>query len=54
MGAAGKKREEELLSQIAALEKVVREKETTIGNCEAEIATLKEQIRMKEDEIKEL
>jgi len=34
MGAAGKRREEELLSQIAALEGTVRERDNSISDYE--------------------
>ena len=40
MGAAGKKREEELLSQIEALKKQVAERDGTISDLEAQIAGL--------------
>ena len=40
MGAAGKKREEELLSQIEALKKQVAERDGTISDLESQIAGL--------------
>ena len=42
MGAAGKRREEELLAQIAALEANVREKENRIAEQEAQVIDLRE------------
>ena len=54
MGAAGKRREEELLAQIAALEATVREKENRIAEQEAQQIALREQVRMKEADIAEL
>ena len=46
MGAAGKRREEELLAKIAALEGTVRERDNQIGDYEAQIAGLREQIKI--------
>ena len=54
MGAAGKRREEELLAQIAALEASVREKENRIAEQEAQVIDLREQVRRKEADIAEL
>ena len=42
MGAAGKRREEELLAKIASLEGTVRERDNQIGDYEAQIAGLRE------------
>lgn len=54
MGAAGKRREEELLAQIAALEGTIREKDNQIGDYEGQVAALREQIRMKDADISQL
>ena len=54
MGAAGKRREEELLAQIAALEGTVRERDNQISDYEGQVAGLREQIKMKEGNIAEL
>ena len=54
MGAAGKRREEELLAQISALEGMVREKDNSISDYEGQISALREQLRMKEADIGEL
>ena len=47
MGAAGQRREQELLAQIAALETTVRERDNAIGDYEQQVAALREQIKMK-------
>ena len=54
MGAAGKRREEELLAQIAALEAANSDKEKEIKSYEARVEALNEHIRMKEQDIKGL
>ena len=48
MGAAGKRREEELLAQIAALEAAITDKEKEIKAYEARVEALNEHVRMKE------
>ena len=53
MGAAGQRREQELLAQIAALEKTIRERDNQIGDFEQQVAALREQIKMKEDDIQQ-
>ena len=42
MGAAGKRREEELLAKIAALEGAVRERDNQISDYEGQISGLRE------------
>ena len=54
MGAAGKKREEELLAQIAALEGAVRERDNSIRDFEGQVEALREHVKMKDGEIAEL
>lgn len=53
MGAAGQRREQELLAQIAALEDTVRQKENNISDFEQQVAALREQIKMKETDIQQ-
>ena len=54
MGAAGKRREEELLAQIAALTATVKERDNSIRDFEVQVGALREQVRMKENDIAEL
>ena len=42
MGAAGKRREEELLSQIASLEAAIKERDGQISDYEGQVAALRE------------
>ena len=51
MGAAGKKREEELLAQIAALQEDVRQRDNQISDFNQQVAGLREQVKMKEADI---
>lgn len=53
MGAAGKKREEELLAQITSLEQQMRERGNTIADFEGQVSALREQLKMKEADISE-
>ena len=48
MGAAGKRREEELLAEIAALKATIGERDSQIGDYEQQVASLREHIKMKE------
>lgn len=54
MGAAGKRREEELLAKITTLETTVRERDNQISDYEGQLAGLREQIKMKEADIDQL
>ena len=51
MGAAGKRREEELLAQITTLKTTIKEKEGQIDDYEGQVAALREQVKMKEADI---
>ncbi len=53
MGAAGQRREQELLAQIATLEQTIRERDNQIGDFEQQVAALREQIKMKEADIEQ-
>jgi len=53
MGAAGKRREEELLGQIAALQREIKERDSSIADYEGQVKTLQELVKMKQHEIAE-
>lgn len=51
MGAAGKRREEQLLDEIAALKGSIKERDNQIGDYEQQVKTLEELVKMKQAEL---